>query len=138
MTAGGRGDSIEFFKRQFAIDDQVLAELLGVALERGGDYAELYFEHRESGSIQYEEQRVKTVGGGLTQGLGIRVISGEAIGYAFTEDLSRETMRRAAATAAHISERGDRVGPVPATGSSETQFYPVIAASVDAPWLRTN
>src|SRR6266496_2920681 len=82
------GEAASFFRMQFAIDEHVLAELLGVALGRGGDYAELFFEHRESGSIQFEEQRVKNVSGGIVQGLGVRVIAGDSIGYAYTEDLS--------------------------------------------------
>jgi TldD protein len=126
------GESAAFFRRQFAIDDQIIAELLGVALERGGEYAELYFEQRESGNIVFEEQRVKNVGGGLMQGLGVRVVSGDAIGYAYTEDLSRETMRRAAATAAHISDRGDRVAPVSVAPQTAAQFYPVVTAAVEA------
>ena len=48
-----------------AIDSAVQTELLGAALARGGDYAELYFEHRESNVITYEEQAVKHVGGGV-------------------------------------------------------------------------
>jgi len=127
------GESAAFFRRQFSIDEQVISELLAVALERGGDYAELYFEHRESGSILFEEQRVKNVGGGLSQGLGIRVISGDAIGYAYTEDLAREPMRRAASTAAHISDRRYRIGPVAVSEHTGGHFYPVLTTAVEAP-----
>ena len=131
MRAGGEAGA--FFGRQFAIDEAILSELLGIALARGGDYAELYFEHRESGNILFEEQRVKNVGGGIVQGLGVRVISGDAIGYAYTEDLSHEPMRKAADTAARISDRRDRVGPVAVRSQTTTQFYPVLGPAVDAP-----
>src|SRR3712207_1407053 len=107
MTASTHpaGPAGAFFQDAFAIDTAILAEVIGVALGRGGEYAELYFEYRESGSITFEEQAVKSVGGGVMQGLGVRVIAGEAVGYAYTEDLSREAMRRAAKTAAQISAR---------------------------------
>ncbi|MGH2585417.1 MAG: TldD/PmbA family protein, partial [Dehalococcoidia bacterium] len=110
----------------------VLNELLGVALGRGGEYAELYLEYRESGSITYEDQAVKTVGGGVMQGLGVRVIQGEAVGYAYTEDLSREAMRRAAETAAQISTGGRGAQPVNVTAERPPQFYPVLEESIDA------
>ncbi|MGI8552123.1 MAG: hypothetical protein ACR2PL_15270 [Dehalococcoidia bacterium] len=48
------GPAVAFFRGQFAIDSTVLSALLAAALSRGGDYAALYFEHRESGNIIYE------------------------------------------------------------------------------------
>ena len=128
----GGGDAPRFFRERFAIDEVILAELLSAALDRGGDYAELYFEHRESGSMLFEEQRVKNVSGGILQGLGVRVISGEAIGYAFTEDLSREKMRQAAETAARICNRNEHVGPVPVGLYTPPQYYPILNPTNDA------
>ena len=134
MSASGHPGSPAalFFQDTFAIDTAVLTELLGAALGRGGDYAELYFEHRESGSITFEEQKVKSVEGGVMQGLGVRVIAGEAVGYAYTEDLSREAMRRAADTAARIATRNRAVAPVDMTTERPPQFYPVVAPAVEA------
>ena len=126
------GPSAAFFQDTFAIDSTVMHELLGVALGRGGDYAELYFEYREAGNIHYEDQSVKSVGGGVMQGLGVRVISGEAVGYAYTEELSREAMRRAAATAAQISTRARHVDPVDINAERTPQFYPVLNQSTEA------
>ena len=126
------GPAGAFFEDTFAIDTAVLAEVLGVALGRGGDFAELYFEYRESGSITFEEQAVKSVGGGVMQGLGVRVIAGEAVGYAYTEDLSREAMRRAAETAAQISSRPRSVGLIDINAERTPQFYPVVAESIEA------
>lgn len=126
------GDAAAFFRNQYSIDEPTMTNLLGVALSRGGDYAELYFEHRESGNIQFEQQQVKSVGGGILQGLGVRVVSGDAIGYAFTEDLSIEKMRQAAETAARISSRHDQVGPVSVHSETPPQYYPVLNPATDA------
>src|SRR5207248_4526062 len=82
------------FRTRYAIDERVLTELLDGALARGGDYADLYFEHRQTSSISFEESKVKTAGGGITQGLGVRVLSGDSTGYAYTEDLSLDSMRQ--------------------------------------------
>jgi TldD protein len=135
MAAGAHTGAVvaAFFKDTFAIDAAVIAELLGVALGRGGDDAELYFEYRESGSITFEDQAVKEVGGGIMQGLGVRVIAGEAFGYAYTEDLSREAMRRAADTAAQISARARPLAPVDVTVQPAPQYYPVLGQPGEAP-----
>ena len=116
------GPAAAFFQDTFAIDTAALSELLGVALGRGGEYAELYFEYRESGNITFEDQQVKSVGGGVMQGLGVRVIQGEAVGYAYTEDLSREAMRRACDTAAQISKSNRTVDPVDINAERPPQY----------------
>jgi TldD protein len=126
------GPAGAYFQDTFGIDTAVMSELLGVALGRGGDYGELYFESRESGSITFEDQAVKSVGGGVMQGLGVRVIAGEAVGYAYTEDLSREAMRRAAETAAQIARGSRMAAPVDINAERPPQFYPVLHESVDA------
>jgi TldD protein len=126
------GPAAAFFQDTYAIDGAVLAELLGVALDRGGEYAELYFEYRESGTITFEECVVKNVGGGVMQGLGVRVIQGDAVGYAYTEELTREAMRRAADTAAQISTRDRRVEPVDINAERPPQYYPIVGESIEA------
>jgi TldD protein len=122
-----------FFSERYAIDPQMMNDILAAALDRGGDYADLYFEHRENSSILFEEQAVKNAGGGVTQGVGIRVVHGDATGYAYTEELTRESMRQAAETAAKIASRGDRVGPVAVVPRSVADFYAVRTPSWDAP-----
>ncbi|MGH2519796.1 MAG: PmbA/TldA family metallopeptidase, partial [Chloroflexota bacterium] len=119
------------FGQRYAIDEQVLSSLLEVALSRGGDYADLYFEHRASSSIAFEEQRVKTASGGITQGVGVRVLSGDSTGYAYTEDLSVASMRQAAATAARICDRGSNPGPAGVTDGARPDRYRVDQPSIE-------
>src|SRR5262249_28037770 len=89
-----------------AIDAQLANRLLGLALEAGGDYADIYFEFRVSADYVLEEESVKTLGRGITLGLGVRVTKGDATGYAYTEDLSWEKMAHAARTAGQIAMGG--------------------------------
>ena len=105
----------QFFRDRFNIDEVVMESLLATALGRGGDFAELYFEHRRSGAILFEDRQVKSAQAAIVQGVGIRVVKGDAIGYAYSEDLSREAMRRAAETAGQISEGGHAPGPIDVT-----------------------
>jgi TldD protein len=61
-----------------AIDAQLANKLLGIALEAGGDYADIYFEFRVSADYALEEEQVRTLGRGITLGLGVRVTRGDA------------------------------------------------------------
>src|SRR6188472_4769557 len=89
-----------------AIDAQLASRLLGHALEAGGDYADLYFEFRVSADYALEEEQIRTLGRGITLGLGVRVTKGDATGYAYCEDLAWEKMAHAAKTAGQIAIGG--------------------------------
>lgn len=47
--------------------------------------------------------------------MGIRVVKGDAIGYAYTESLDLAAMRRAAETASRIGTDDERPTPIDAT-----------------------
>src|SRR5262249_7255546 len=93
-----------------------LEAYLNEALSRGGDYADLYFEYRINHSIALEEQIIKSATKSVSLGVGVRVISGEKTGYAYSDNLNREHVIKAARTAAFIanaSSQGGKIG-VPA------------------------
>jgi TldD protein len=132
-TAGQQG--LDFFRSRYGIDTGVAQSLLDVALARGGDYAELYFEHRTAGSIAFEQQAVKSANRSINQGLGVRVLLGEAVGYAYTEDLSRDAMLHAAETAAKIAARGDKAPPIDVVHYDTAQHYSMAGSTLDVPAL---
>src|SRR6186713_3261515 len=88
-----------------------MERLLSLALERGGQFADLYFEHHRTSSLLLEEAIIRTASAGVTCGLGVRVVSGERTGYAYTDDLSAEAMAHAASTAAHIASGSQDAPP---------------------------
>jgi TldD protein len=122
-----------FFRDRYNIDQTVAADLIGIAMSRGGDHAELYFEHREGSNIAFEQQHVKTASRTTTQGVGVRVLQGDAIGYAYSEDLGRDSMRRAADTAARIASRGDKAEPVDVMHYESASFYTPDAGTLSVP-----
>ncbi|MBI5948786.1 MAG: metalloprotease TldD [Chloroflexi bacterium] len=111
------------FAGRYNIDPAVMSGILSVALSRGGDFAELFFEHRTNGTITWEDQRVKSASRHVAQGVGIRVVKGDAIGYAYTESLDLAAMRRAAETASRISGDPERPRPIDATPSGSVGAY---------------
>jgi len=115
------------------IDEAVAERLLGEALASGGDYADLYFEFRCGADFVLEEERVRSVGRALIVGLGVRVLRGDATGYAYTEELSAARMCEAARTAGQIAASGRSVAPVALARLPRSDTYPVPEASLARP-----
>ncbi len=120
------------FFQKFGITPADLQRYLGEALSAGGDYADLYYEYLTSTSISVDESIVKSASQGISAGCGVRVLSGERTGYAYTDDLSPDKILRAARTAALIAK-----GPATqlVQGFKENrahQLYQASTPSVDA------
>src|ERR1700738_2520820 len=98
------GFSQAFFANRFGITERNLEEYLSEALSAGGEYADLYFEYLATTSIGIDEGIVKSATEGVSLGVGVRVIAGERTGYAYSDDLSPEKIRKAARVAAHIAK----------------------------------
>jgi TldD protein len=105
-------DAIRFFLSRFGLTVSQIESLLGTALARGGDFADLYFEYRIGNAVNIEEQIIKSAMKSVTQGVGVRVIVGEKMGYAYTDEIAYASIRRAAETASHIARSGGSAQPV--------------------------
>jgi TldD protein len=114
-----------------AIDPETCSKLLSVALSRGGNYADLYFEYRAAASMLFEEGITRSASRGVSLGLGVRVQRGDATGYAYVEDLSFEAMKRAAETAARIAESGGGVAPAALERMTLPERYDLDKLSID-------
>src|SRR5665213_1971004 len=97
------GLSQSFFAERFGITEHDLESYLSEALSAGGEYADLYFEYLATTSIGIDEGIVKSATEGVSLGVGVRVIAGERTGYAYSDDLSPEKIRKAARVAACIA-----------------------------------
>ena len=121
-----------FFFEHYGLTNQDLESYLSAALSAGGDYADLYFEYLTSTSLMVDESMVKSASQGISAGCGVRVISGERTGYAYTDDLSPERILHAARTAALIASAPAKT---PVRGFQQKparSLYPVALPSVDA------
>src|SRR5262249_42372201 len=109
-----------------------LERYLAAALSAGGEYADLYFEYLSSTSLMVDESMVKSAAQGISAGCGVRVISGERTGYAYTDDLSPERILRAAHTAALIASGPAKTPKMGFQEKPARSLYPVSLPSVDA------
>jgi TldD protein len=126
-------DHKRYFIEKLGLSERLMERCLGEALSAGGDYADLYFESVTSTSLGIDESLVKSASQGISVGCGVRVVSGERTGYAYTDDLSSERLLRAARTAALIAS-----GPAKELMSgfrhaeAPKSLYPVAGATNDA------
>jgi len=122
------------FFEKYNVTTRDLETYLGEALSRGGDYADLFFEYRINHSVVLEEQIVKSATKGISLGVGVRVVSGEKTGYAYSDSLEREHILKAARTAAFIantSSEGGRVGIQPLEHTHNLYSIPVVPADLE-------
>src|SRR6266436_645813 len=121
-----------FFFQHYGLSDHDLERYLSAALSAGGDYADVYFEYLSSTALSVDESMVKSASQGISAGCGIRVISGERTGYAYTDDLSSSRILHAAKTAALIASGPAKTPSAGFRQKAARSLYPVTLPSVDA------
>jgi TldD protein len=115
--------SDSYFAQRFGLSEHDLNGYLSEALSSGGDYADLYFEHLATSSIAIDESIVKSATQGVSLGVGVRVIAGERTGYAYSDDLSPERIRKAARVAACIAAGPAKVDKTGFTEVNRRNLY---------------
>lgn len=120
-----RGETSGYFEAGFGITDSLCRRLLEQALSKGGDYADLYFEHKIVNALVLEDGQVNQAYGSVDLGVGIRTVMGDQVGYAFTQDLTEASMLAAAATAASIAEAAPGKVPPQFVPVARGNYYPV-------------
>ena len=123
------------FAVRFGITRQDLESYLGEALSQGGDYADLYFEYLATSTIGIDESMVKSAAQGVSMGVGVRVISGERTGYAYSDDLSPERIRKAARVAASIAAGPSTIEKFGLNDGPTHNLYPVLTAPTETAFL---
>ncbi|MFA6128548.1 MAG: TldD/PmbA family protein [Bacteroidales bacterium] len=108
-----------------AIDKSVLNKVIAKALEKGGDFADVYIENRVSREIVMQESKFKSGLYGISQGAGVRVISGNKTGYAYTEEITEEKLLKAAEVASFIALNGKMINPVSISDTQRPSFITV-------------
>ena len=103
----------------------LLEDLLGIAMGRGAQAADIYVERTTANSVSLEEEKIRVGAHGVSMGVGIRVLSGTEVGYAYCDDLDPAALKRTAGVAAAIAQGGGCPGPVQVSAQSVPNRYPV-------------
>ena len=90
----------------FGLTPTLLQRALGEIMSHGVDDADLYFQTTRSEGWSLEEGIVKTGSFSIDQGVGVRAVSGEKTAFAYSDDLSWDSLIDAAHTVRTISGQG--------------------------------
>ena len=103
---------LSYYFTLFQVDRPVLERIVGAGLRSGGQWCDLFFENTTYGQLSLRDGAVTSGGLHTDYGVGIRILSGEKTGYAYSETTRLPDMMEAARAAAAITRK-----PVQAGGS---------------------
>ncbi len=118
-------DSAESYFNHFEVTPELMQKVISAAMEKGADYADLFFEHTLANYSALEDGKVNSSYSNIGFGVGIRVLKGEQTGYAYSENLLPDAMIKAARTAANIADSPGKYTPVSINEYAPPNYYPV-------------
>ena len=92
------------------IHEHDLDGLIGRLMAYDIDYADLYFQYSRSESWSLEDGAVKSGSRSIDQGVGIRAVSGEKTGFAYSDEFHLPALTKAADAARAIARSGGKTG----------------------------
>jgi TldD protein len=107
--------------------------LLSIAMSKGGDFAEVYVERTVVTSLSLDDGRIRSGNSAETTGVGVRVIKGAQVGYAYSDDLDDAALRRVAETAAQVAQGHGEPPPVKVTRRHAPEHYRIAVGPGDVP-----
>ncbi|MDR0726322.1 MAG: TldD/PmbA family protein [Prevotellaceae bacterium] len=112
--------------KHFGVTEDDLRKVIAEAMSRGGSYSDLYFENTLMNSLSLRDGAVNSATSDVDFGMGVRVLSGDRTGYAYTENITLADMLKVAATAANIANsKVAGISPVKINRQTFKNYYPV-------------
>ncbi len=108
MTANTLKLAKEALLSPAGLTDSQLQSILGRVLGSSIDMADLYFQAVRQESWVLEDGCVKDAGFNIDRGVGVRAISGEKIGFAYSDDIVLKALEQAATAARSIAGQGQQ------------------------------
>jgi TldD protein len=121
--------TIALAERQFlssGLDVPVIERALGALLGPGVDSADLYFQHTRHEGWGLEDGIVKEGSHNIEQGVGVRAVSGEKVGFAYSDAIDAPALLEAADSARAIARSGSSGTLNPLVANSGRALYPAI------------
>ena len=108
------------------LDPSGLDRAFGTLLGPGIDFGDLYFQHARRESWTVEDGIVKDGAHSIEQGVGVRAISGEKTGFAYSDDLDAAALIASAQSARAIARDGRQHAGQALARNSGRQLYPAL------------
>jgi TldD protein len=115
------------------LEERHLSRTLSSILRGGVDYADLYFQVSRQESWTLEDGIIREGSFNLDQGVGVRAVSGEKTGLAYSDELMLPALEQAAGAARAIARQGES-RRVPAWQRGDAApLYPVTDPTTSVP-----
>ncbi len=111
----------------FGLDEPQVRGLMSTLTSGGADIADIYFQQKRTNRLTLSDGILGDARIDVLTGAGMRVVNGEAAGFAFTEDLSAEALLRTATQAGAV--QGAPAAAAPFSSRPAGDLY-----LVDTPW----
>lgn len=121
--------SLKDYYDRFGVTEEILSKVMSEALSRGGDYCDLFFQHKISNYVILEDNQVNRAYSNIDFGVGVRVLKGDQTGYSFAEEITLDNMLNAAKTAANIADSSKIFSAVNIREKKINDIYPI-----EIPW----
>ena len=115
------------------INQQVATRVLQAALSTGGDFAELFIEHKRTNGLNVVNGKLDRAMSGIDYGLGVRIFNGFGAIYAYTNDLSESNLIRVAQSAAAAIHSDKRLTVLDFVQTKPVNRHPVTLAPGSVP-----
>lgn len=108
------------------LDLDALQLAFGNLLGPGIDFGDLYFQHTRREGWSMEDGIVKDGTHSIEQGVGVRAISGEKTGFAYSDDLDARALIAATQSAKAIARDGQAHAPHALVANGARALYPAL------------
>ncbi len=108
------------------LDERVLSRTLGSMMQSGVDYADLYFQVSRQESWSVEDGIIREGNYSLDKGVGVRAVSGEKTGFAYSDELLLPALQQAASAARAIARTGESKAVQAWRRDNSPPMYPLI------------
>ena len=99
--------------------DELMGRLVGSKI----DYADIYFQHSRQEGWSLEDGKVKSGSRSTDQVVGLRAVSGEKTGFAYSDALNFSALEKAAEAARSISKHGGGISQIPFAARTVPALY---------------
>ncbi len=108
----------QYLLTPYDLDQNAINRVFGQIMTHSVDYADLYFQYSRSEGWSLEEGQVKSGSFNISQGVGIRAVSGEKTAFAYSDDINLAALEAAASATRAIASAGAN-GKLPVAQSGQ-------------------
>ncbi len=106
------------------VNPSTIERTLNALLRPGVDSADLYFQHSRAESWALDDGIVKDGTHHIEQGVGVRAVAGEKVGFAYSDEIDSGSLLEAAGSARAIARGGHAVAAHAVTPMRGRDLYP--------------